>query len=126
MWKCLLGQENRECQDPDRSKTQKALEVKLSHPWSKATPLFDDEHLVSDAGLVPVMALAEQAGLSELVAERVEEIQEWVRVRVVLHRPNPHLGPDRSHILLSPCPHVEERRLHRAARLLEPREEVRL
>jgi hypothetical protein len=45
--------------------------VKLSHPWSKATPLFDDEHLVSDAGLVPVMALAEQAGLSELVAERV-------------------------------------------------------
>ncbi|MGB8381699.1 MAG: IS1380 family transposase, partial [Dermatophilaceae bacterium] len=37
-----------------------------------ARPLFDDEHLVSDAGLVPVMALAEQAGLSELVAERVE------------------------------------------------------
>ena len=37
--------------------------MKLSHAWSKATPLFDDEHLVSDAGLVPVMALAEQAGL---------------------------------------------------------------
>jgi DDE family transposase len=46
--------------------------VKLSHPWSTATPLFDDENLVSDAGLVPVMVLAEQAGLSELVAERVE------------------------------------------------------
>ncbi len=46
--------------------------MKLSHTWSTATPLFDDEHLVSDAGLVPVMALAEQAGLSELVAERVE------------------------------------------------------
>ena len=46
--------------------------MKLSHPWSKATPLFDDENLVSDAGLVPVMALAEQAGLCELVAERVE------------------------------------------------------
>jgi Transposase DDE domain group 1 len=46
--------------------------VKLSHPWSKATPLFDDENLVSDAGLVPVMALAEQAGLSRLLAERVE------------------------------------------------------
>jgi len=45
--------------------------VKLSHSWSKTTPLFDDEHLVSDAGLIPVMALAEQAGLSELVAERV-------------------------------------------------------
>ncbi len=45
--------------------------MKLPHSWSKATPLFDDEHLVSSAGLVPVMALAEQAGLSELVAERV-------------------------------------------------------
>jgi hypothetical protein len=33
--------------------------------------LFDDENLVSCAGLVPVMALAEQAGLSELIAERV-------------------------------------------------------
>lgn len=45
--------------------------MKLSHAWSKATPLFDDEHLVSSAGLLPVMALAEQAGLCELVAERV-------------------------------------------------------
>jgi hypothetical protein len=33
--------------------------------------LFDDENLVSCAGLVPVMALAERAGLSELVAARV-------------------------------------------------------
>jgi hypothetical protein len=45
--------------------------VKLSHSWSKATPLFDDEHLVSSVGLMPVMALAEQAGLSGLVAGRV-------------------------------------------------------
>ncbi len=45
--------------------------MKLPQPWSKATPLFDDEHLVSCAGLAPVMALAEQAGLSELIAERV-------------------------------------------------------
>jgi hypothetical protein len=37
-----------------------------------ATPLFDEEHLVSCAGLAPVMALAEQAGLSELLAERVD------------------------------------------------------
>lgn len=45
--------------------------MRLSHPWSRATPLFDDENLVSDAGLVPVMALAEQAGLSALVAEKL-------------------------------------------------------
>jgi Transposase DDE domain group 1 len=45
--------------------------VKLSHVWSRATPLFDDENLVSCAGLVPVMAMAEQAGLSALIAERI-------------------------------------------------------
>jgi hypothetical protein len=45
--------------------------VKLPDSWSRATPTFDDENLVSCAGLVPVMALAERAGLSELVAERV-------------------------------------------------------
>jgi hypothetical protein len=33
--------------------------------------LFDDPNLVSFAGLVPVMALAEQAGLSELVSGKV-------------------------------------------------------
>ena len=45
--------------------------MKLPHAWSKATPLFDDEHLVSCAGLVPVLGLGEQAGLWELVTERV-------------------------------------------------------
>ncbi|SDU08505.1 Transposase DDE domain group 1 [Jiangella alkaliphila] len=34
-------------------------------------PRFDDENLVSCAGLVPVMALAEQAGLSELISSKV-------------------------------------------------------
>jgi hypothetical protein len=33
--------------------------------------VFDDENLVSCAGLVPVMALAERAGLSELIDQRV-------------------------------------------------------
>lgn len=50
--------------------------MKLPDVWSRATPLFDDEHLVSHAGLVPVMALAEQAGLSQLVAD-------WVSVDAV-------------------------------------------
>ena len=45
--------------------------MKLPHTWSKATPLFDDERLVSCAGLVPVMALAEQTGLTELVRDQV-------------------------------------------------------
>jgi hypothetical protein len=45
--------------------------VKLQHGWSGAAPVFDDPNLVSCAGLVPAMALAEQAGLSELIAGRV-------------------------------------------------------
>jgi DNA-binding beta-propeller fold protein YncE len=45
--------------------------VQLSHTWSKATPKFDDQDLVSCAGLVPVMGLAERAGLSELISGKV-------------------------------------------------------
>jgi hypothetical protein len=45
--------------------------VKLPHSWSKGTPLFDDQNLVSCAGLVPVMGLAERTGLSELISSKV-------------------------------------------------------
>ena len=45
--------------------------MKLPDVWSRATPMFDDEHLVSFAGLAPVMGLAERAGLSELISDRV-------------------------------------------------------
>jgi Transposase DDE domain group 1 len=45
--------------------------VKLSHTWSRAAAVFDDDHLVSHAGLVPVMALAEQGGLSQLITDKV-------------------------------------------------------
>ena len=45
--------------------------MKLPHGWLRAQAVFDDENLVSCAGLVPVMALAEQTGLSELVSGRV-------------------------------------------------------
>jgi hypothetical protein len=33
--------------------------------------VFDEDNLVSCAGLVPVMVLAEQAGLSELLANKI-------------------------------------------------------
>jgi len=45
--------------------------VRLSHATARTRALFDDPHLVSHAGLVPVMALAERAGLGGLVAEHV-------------------------------------------------------
>ncbi len=45
--------------------------MQLSHVWSRATARFDDDNLVSYAGVVPLMALAETAGLSELVSDKV-------------------------------------------------------
>jgi hypothetical protein len=45
--------------------------VKLSHTLARTGAAFDDPNLVSHAGLVPVMALADRAGLHELAAEHV-------------------------------------------------------
>src|SRR3954449_9025755 len=68
---CLLGLENLESLGPDPANPQKALIVKLPDGWSRATPVFDDENLVSCVGLVPLMGLAEQTGLSELISDKV-------------------------------------------------------
>jgi hypothetical protein len=43
----------------------------LLHRLAKIHAAFDDPNLVSRAGLVPVMALAQRAGLADLVAEHV-------------------------------------------------------
>jgi hypothetical protein len=45
--------------------------VKVSHNFMAASALFDDENLVSCAGLVPVMTLATRTGLSDLLADKV-------------------------------------------------------
>jgi hypothetical protein len=45
--------------------------VRLFHSLAKTHASFDDPNLVSHAGLVPVMALAERAGLADLAAEHV-------------------------------------------------------
>jgi Transposase DDE domain group 1 len=45
--------------------------VRLLHSLAKTRASFDDPNLVSQAGLVPVMALAGRAGLAGLVAEHV-------------------------------------------------------
>lgn len=45
--------------------------MKVSHRRSRASARLDDQHLVSCAGLVPVMNLAEQAGSSGLVTDQV-------------------------------------------------------
>src|SRR5215471_2861439 len=43
----------------------------LSHTLARTSAVFDDPDLVSHAGLVPVMALAGDARLADLVAEHV-------------------------------------------------------
>ena len=45
--------------------------MRLSHDLAKTHASFDDPNLVSRAGLVPVMALAQRAGLNRLVEEHV-------------------------------------------------------
>ena len=45
--------------------------MKLPDVWSRARAEFDDVNLVSFAGLAPLLALAERAGLSQLIGERV-------------------------------------------------------
>ena len=45
--------------------------MRLSHMLARTRAAFDDPNLVSHGGLVPVTALAERAGLAELLAEHV-------------------------------------------------------
>jgi hypothetical protein len=45
--------------------------MQSSHAVSAVDVVFDDSNLIADAGLVPVVALAEQVGLPELVSEMV-------------------------------------------------------
>jgi Transposase DDE domain group 1 len=45
--------------------------VQVSHGFAAGSAVFDDNHLVSCAGLVPVMTLATLTGLPDLLAEKV-------------------------------------------------------
>src|SRR6478672_7004581 len=50
---------------------RKALPVQVSHRFIASSAVFDDDHLVSCAGLVPVMTLAAQTGLPQLLADKI-------------------------------------------------------
>lgn len=45
--------------------------MQISHTGAAMSEVFDDPNLVSSAGLVPVLALAESAGLRALADERL-------------------------------------------------------
>jgi Transposase DDE domain group 1 len=53
--------------------------VQGSHAWRADSAVFDEGNLVSHAGLVPVLELAEQAGLSRLLDEHVRFVDERVK-----------------------------------------------
>src|SRR5215212_8007130 len=56
----------------------RALSVQGSHAWRGDSAVFDEDNLVSHAGLVPLLELAEQAGLSALLDEHVRFTSERV------------------------------------------------
>jgi hypothetical protein len=63
--------------------------VQGSHAWRADSAVFDEENLVSQAGLVPLLELAEQAGLSQLLDEHVRFTDE--RVKSGAANPTPKL-----------------------------------
>jgi len=54
-----------------RTNSKGISEVKLSHTLRSTSAVFDDPNLVSAAGLVPALALAESAGLRDLANEHL-------------------------------------------------------
>src|SRR5690349_1517834 len=55
----------------DQPGPRKALSVRVSHRFTPGSARFDEDNLVSDAGLVPLLGLAEQTRLPQIIAEKV-------------------------------------------------------
>src|SRR3954470_16037627 len=55
----------------DQPGSREALSVRVSHRFTAGSARFDEDNLVSDAGLVPLLELAEQTGLADIIAEKV-------------------------------------------------------
>jgi hypothetical protein len=67
----------------------RTLSVQGSHAWRGGSAVFDEENLVSHAGLVPLMELADQSGLRRLLSEHVKFTSE--RVKSGAANPTPKL-----------------------------------
>src|SRR3954449_6936442 len=55
----------------DQRSSREALSVRVSHRFTAGSARFDEDNLVSDAGLVPLLGLAEQTRLPQILAETV-------------------------------------------------------
>jgi Transposase DDE domain group 1 len=68
-----------EFQQQQSDRQRKALSVQVSHRFTPDSAVFDDDNLVSCAGLVPVMTLAEQTDLAELLGEKVRIVESRIK-----------------------------------------------
>ena len=55
----------------NQASLREALSVRVSHRFTAGSARFDEDNLVSHAGLVPLLGLAEQTGLPEIIAGKV-------------------------------------------------------
>src|SRR4249919_3519115 len=55
----------------EHSSSREALSVRVSHRFTAGSARFDEDNLVSHAGLVPLLGLAEQTRLSRIIAGKV-------------------------------------------------------
>src|SRR3954468_22955393 len=55
----------------DQPGSREDLSVRVSHRFTAGSARFDEDNLVSDAGLVPLLGLAEQTGLAEIITRKV-------------------------------------------------------
>src|SRR4249919_504597 len=55
----------------DRPGSREALSVRVSHRFTAGSARFDEDNLVSDAGLVPLLGLAEQTRLPQILDAKV-------------------------------------------------------
>src|SRR4051812_25276948 len=55
----------------DQPSSREALSVRVSHRFTAGSARFDEDNLVSHAGLVPLLGLAEQTRLPEIIAGKV-------------------------------------------------------
>src|SRR5918995_1028897 len=55
----------------DQPSSREALSVRVSHRFTAGSARFDEDNLVSHAGLVPLLGLAQQTRLPEIIVEKV-------------------------------------------------------
>ena len=63
----------------DQPGLRKALSARVSHRFTASSARFDEDNLVSHAGLVPLLGLAEHTRLPQIIAEKVSITTERIK-----------------------------------------------